>query len=259
MLRTPAWAWTWSFIRVIAAAAGLAAIIAQLIRTSEVALASTTSYGGDIPTVLWNFMSFFTIQSNVGALATSAIGAVLIWRALARRERVADPHWFAMLLACVTTYMVITGIVYNTLLRGIPLPQGATVPWSNEILHVWVPIVMALDLLIAPGRRALPWRSVWIVVIYPIVWVIYTMVRGPLITSPATGQPFWYPYPFLNPNNGALVPPGWAGVITYIVGIAIAIIAVGFLVVWVGRLRAARDVSASAQPSGQPTGPTAAG
>ena len=37
----------------------------------------------------------------------------------------------------MTTYMIVTGLVYNILLRGIELPQGSEpIPWSNETLHV---------------------------------------------------------------------------------------------------------------------------
>ena len=239
MLRSPGWAWFWSFFRIAAAAAGIAAIVAQLVRSTSIALDAAEPYAASVVTVLTNFISFFTIDSNLIAAVTMAMGAILFWRRARTDISTTDPRWFAIVLACATTYMLITGIVYNTLLRGYPLQPGAVVAWSNELLHVWLPIAMALDLLVAPGRRALAWRDVWYVVIFPIVWVIYTMIRGPLITSPSTGDPFWYPYPFLNPNNPNLVPTGWAGVATYIIGIAIGIIAVGFLVVWIGRLRAA--------------------
>src|SRR5690606_27569370 len=114
---------------------------------------------------------------------------------------------------------------YNLLLRGIALPQGQTVGWSNEILHVVVPVVLLLDLLLAPGRGALRWRSAGIIVIYPIVWVIYTLLRADMIVSPGTGDPWWYPYPFLDPHNFA---GGYATVALYILGIAGAIVAVGF-------------------------------
>ncbi len=61
-------------------------------------------------------------------------------------------------------------------------------------------------------------------------------MRGPLVTNPINGDPFWYPYPFLNPNN---FDNGYLGVTAYVVGIAVAILAVGLLVVWVGRRRGA--------------------
>ena len=68
------------------------------------------------------------------------------------------------------------------------------------------------------------------------MWVIYTLIRGPLTTNPVDGSPFWYPYPFLNPNNFA---NGYGGVILYIIGIAIAVILVAFFVIWIGRWRGA--------------------
>ena len=105
--------------------------------------------------------------------------------------------------------MIITGIVYNTLLRGIPLPQGTTVEWANEILHVVGPIILLADVLVGARVRSLGWRVVPIVLAFPIVWVVYTLVRGPLVTNPNTGAPYWYPYPFLDPNAQA---SGYAGV-----------------------------------------------
>jgi hypothetical protein len=62
------------------------------------------------------------------------------------------------------------------------------------------------------------------------------MIRAPFITNPGTGDPFWYPYPFLNPNNANLEPiSGYPGVILYVIGISVAMLAVGALVVWWGR------------------------
>ena len=71
--------------------------------------------------------------------------------------------------------------------------------------------------------------AVWIVVIYPIAWAVYTLIRAPFIVAPATGNAYWYPYPFLDPH---LVAGGYLGVTGYIVGIAIAIVGVGLLVIW---------------------------
>jgi hypothetical protein len=137
--------------------------------------------------------------------------------------------------------MLVTGVVYNTLLRGIPLPQGATVGWSNEVLHVVVPILMLLDLLFAPRRRALPWSAITVTAIFPIVWVIYTLVRANLVISPATGDPWWYPYPFLNPHQ----PGGYGSVALYVLLIAAIIIGVAALVVAVGRRRGTAEPSVS--------------
>lgn len=225
----------WPYARLAAAALGLAAIIAQLARSIENALAATTEWGQHLPTVAANFLSFFTILSNLLAAIVLIIAAV--WALRHRRDDEPEPTWLAVLLACVSTYMIVTGVVYNTLLRGVELPQGTTVPWSNEVLHVIFPLFLLIDVLVAPRRRALGWRTVAVTAIFPLVWAVYTMIRANLITAPSTGNAWWYPYPFLDPR---LVPGGYLGVAGYIVGIAIAIVAAGWFVVWVGRKRGAR-------------------
>ncbi|CAN5168893.1 Pr6Pr family membrane protein [soil metagenome] len=213
-------------LRVAAAAAGIAAIVGQLVTSLDF---WSTHGVQNIPLVVTNFFSFFTIQSNVAAVVVFLIGAGLL---VARTG--ADPDWFNVLRACVVSYMVVTGIVYNLLLRNVPLPQGATLEWSNEILHVVVPILMLLDWLFSPGRIAVPWRKLWIVAVYPIVWVVYTMVRGPFTPNEVTGVSYWYPYPFLNPD---ISPNGYLSVSFYVVLIALVIIAVGAGVIVISRRR----------------------
>jgi hypothetical protein len=129
--------------------------------------------------------------------------------------------------------MIVTGIVYNLLLRGIALPQGTTVPWSNEVLHVVGPLFLLADVFLAPHRRILPWRAIGEIVIFPIAWAVYTMIRGPLTISPLTGEAGWYPYPFLDPN----LPGGYPSVVAYVAAIAIAIAIVALFVVWMTRRR----------------------
>lgn len=220
----------WTLLRLAMAGVTIAAIAAQLTKSIGTAI----ELGRDVATTIANFFSFFTILSN--AAAAVVLAWIALWYLFKGRRADAEPHGLAVALACVSTYMIITGIVYNTLLRGIELPQGsAPIPWSNEVLHLIGPIFLLLDVFLGPLRRALPWRSLWAVVAFPIVWVIYTMIRGPLVTNPVSGDPFWYPYPFLNPNN----PGGWPSVVLYVVGIAAAIVAAGTFVVWWGRRRAA--------------------
>ena len=222
----------WPYARIAASLLTLAAIAAQLTRSLQNALDATTEWGGHLPTVAANFLSFFTIEANFLSAIVLLIGA--IWALRHRATTDAEPRWLAVLLVCVSTYMIITGIVYNTLLRSVELPQGVTVPWSNEVLHVVIPLFLLADVLFAPRRRALGWNTIFITAIFPIVWAVYTMVRANLIIAPATGNPWWYPYPFLDPR---LVPGGYLGVSAYILGIAVAVIGVAAGVVWVGRRR----------------------
>ena len=214
------------FGRLAVAGAGIAAVVGQLLtslafwRKEEVE---------NIPLALVNFFSFFTILSNVGAIIVMLIGA---WLLFTRKGE--DPRWFALFRGSVATYMIVTGIVYNLLLRNVVLPQGATLPWSNEILHVAVPVLILADWLFTPGRRPIPWRDWWMTLIFPIVWVVYTMVRGPFTPNELTGDSYWYPYPFLNPHLSA---NGYLSVSFYIILIAATIGLVAAGVVWVSHRR----------------------
>lgn len=220
------WARTWSVLRLIMAALLLAAIVAQL----SASLSTAADLGRDVATTAANFFSFFTILSN--AVTTVVLAWAGIWFFTRRPEADVEPPGLALALAGVTTYMVITGIVYNALLRNIVLPQGSEpIPWSNELLHLIGPLFLAVDLFVGPLRRALPWRAVWAIIAFPILWVVYTMIRGPLVVNPVSGDPFWYPYPFLNPNG----PGGWSSVLVYVVVISAAFVAVASVVVWWGR------------------------
>lgn len=221
----------WPYVRIVGSALAVAAIIAQLTRSLEIARAADTEYGGHLPTVVANFFSFFTIESNVLAAVALAIGGV--WALRQKSDATPEPQWLAVLLVCASTYMIVTGVVYNLLLRGIALPQGATVGWSNEVLHVVIPIVMLADVLFAPRRRTVTWSAVGIAAIFPIVWVVYTLVRANLVIAPASGNAWWYPYPFLDPHQ----PGGYGAVSLYVLLIAAIIVGAAALVVWVSRRR----------------------
>lgn len=210
-------------LRAAIAVAILAAIVGQLV----VSLDFWQQRGvQNIGTSITNFFSFFTIDSNVFSMVLMAIGAVLLLR------RTPDPRWFHAARASVVTYMVTTGVVYNLLLRGIELPQGATLGWSNEVLHVVAPIYLLIDWLFAPGRKPLSYRVVWIVIVFPIVWAVYTLIRGPLTPDEVYGKEHWYPYPFLNPD---LAATGYVSVSFYILLISAIISLAGLGVVWVSR------------------------
>lgn len=212
-------------LRIAGALAILAAIVAQLVRSHQVWVELGIVH---VENLYINFFSFFTIDSNVGAVVVFAIGAVVLIRGMR------DPRWFGTLRACVTAYMTVTGIVYNTLLRGVNVSQGQVVEWSNEILHVAGPLLIVLDWLLASGRIRLEWRTLWWVVSFPLVWVTYTMIRGPFAYNDVAQKRTWYPYPFLDPSRS---PEGYASVAFYIVLIAAVICGVGAAVVWVSRRR----------------------
>lgn len=217
----------WSVVRATMGVLIVAAIVAQLMQS----IGSAVEAGRDVATVTVNFFSFFTILSNTGAATTLVWAALWFW--LSGRRGESEPRALATVLAAVSTYMIVTGVVYNLLLRGYALEPGAVVPWSNEVLHLIGPLFVLVDLFVNPHRLVLRWSALWSIVAFPLLWVLYTMLRAPLITDPGTGAPYWYPYPFLNPNNAG----GWPSVLLYIVGIACVILVVASVIVLHSRMR----------------------
>lgn len=227
----------WPYARLLAAVIGMTAIVRQLALSVGNAIAADTAWGSHLPTVFTNFFSYFTVLANVSAAIVLTAGAV--WTLRHRRTTEPEPVWLTTALVCVSTYMIITGLVYNLLLRQYPI-AGISDVWTNETLHLILPLFLLADVLFAPRRRALPASTVLVVAAFPLLWAVYTLLRADFVIAPLLGTPYWYPYPFLNPH---VVAGGFLGVAGYVLGIAAAIIAVAGAIVWIGRRRAAAGVS----------------
>ena len=200
-------------VRLLVATLTAAALVAQLVST----LASAGP--GQHADLALNFVSYFTVDSNLASTVTLVVGAV----ALARHGR--DSRGLTLVRLAVTTYLVLTGVVYNAILRGVPV-SAAVVPWSNEVLHVVSPAYVALDWFVAPGRRHLAVRDGLVVLVFPAVWTVYSLVRAPFATDPVSGRRPWYPYPFLDPASST---GGYLTVAAYLVGVGVlfALVALG--------------------------------
>lgn len=211
----------WGAFRIVTSVLLLSAVFAQAASTFSHAVANDR----DVVTTVTNFFSYFTVLSNVSAAVVFALAG--IWMIRTRRLSTPLPRGLSIALACVSTYMIVTGVVFNLLLRGYAL-QAATVAWSNEVLHLIGPALILVDALCAARRQRLPWTTVLAALCFPLAWVVYTLLRAPLVTNPVTADPWWYPYPFLNPHTAS---GGWLEVTAYIVGIAVFITAAAFFVV----------------------------
>lgn len=189
--------------RLLFAALTIVAIVVQLLYTSQ-----SSSFS------LVNFFSYFTILSNIFVSIVFIISAFYL--AVGRKPSAADD----ILRGASVLYMVITGVVYSTLLAGLDL--DLTLPWVNQQLHYIMPIVVLADWLYQPQRtkltiqRILPWM------IFPVLYLVYSLVRGALVN--------WYPYPFLDPNKAG----GYAGVALYSLGILVLLLVASFLLMKLG-------------------------
>lgn len=192
------------------------AISALLLFTFVFQIVDLSIGGSFVPS---EYFVFFTNDTTMIAIVVMALTGV----SMLRRER--DGVLLTSVALAVVPYALVTGVVYNLTLREVPSEVYLGMPWANEVLHVGMPVVLALDWFVLRladrGRPALPWRAVLVALVFPVVWVAGTYLRGAL-----TG---WYPYPFLDPSAGA------ATIAAYVGGIAAAVVVVTALGVLVTR------------------------
>lgn len=210
-------------------------VILALLGTSAMAISlyngATRPEMGDFPNG-WVFeLSYFTIWSNIFVL-------IVNWSLFANPRR--DDKIFRWLRLTSLVMIVITGLVYAIVLAPSASVCG-TGYFTNTVFHYIVPWATLLGFLLFGPRPRLTWDLLWKCLAIPILWLIYTILRGLLMVTPpgdrcssdpaeqVLGQPQnWYPYPFINPDYAdgapsALIPgltaPGYAGIAINIVGV----------------------------------------
>ena len=129
-----------------------------------------------------NFFSFFTIQTNL--LAIAMLGLVVIVRPAERTAR------FDAVRGAVTLYITITGVVFAVLLAGLQESLDTHIAWVDFTVHKLIPVVLVADWLIDPPRHRLPFGIGLAWLLYPLAYLVYTLIRGAEVD--------WYPYPFLD-------------------------------------------------------------
>jgi hypothetical protein len=172
--------------------------------------ASFTSHHFDVLLTLWTLARFFTILANL------ALAVAMTMVALGRRLS-------PLVLGGLTLAILLVGIVYATLLRGLhPLSGLALI--ANHLLHELSPTLMAVYWLLFVPRARLRWSAPWWWVLFPGAYLGYAMLRGQLDHH--------YPYPFI--DVGKL---GWTQVALNVAGIGFVFIVAGFGLVWIDRWR----------------------
>jgi hypothetical protein len=167
----------------------------------------------------WEYFSYFTIETSLMNIVVFVAGGVLALR------KPRDTALFTTVRMATLTYAIVTAGVYNLLLRNVPHEGFQGLGWPNEVIHVWIPLLIVLDWLVSPGRPALPWRTLRMVMIYPVAWLAYSLLRGAVSNG-------IYPYPFLDPATA-----GWGSVIVYIVMLSGVLVGLGALAILYSRRR----------------------
>jgi hypothetical protein len=190
-------------LRLALAATALVAIAAIVVQAKVLADAGVLD--------LVNFLSYFTIQSNL-------IG-IVVMLLLAARSPGPRPQWLEWLRGAATVYLTITFVVVILLLRGVDV--GLQLKWVDVALHELTPIVIVASWLVEPPTIRLTRTAALGWLVYPLIWLAYTLVRGPIAG--------WYPYPFLDPANGGY---GAVAVTSLVILVAGAIVCVAYA--WLG-------------------------
>ncbi|WP_018177614.1 Pr6Pr family membrane protein [Jongsikchunia kroppenstedtii] len=189
--------WVRTF-RLAAAALGLAALIT--LPVNAVDKNGSFDFG--------NYFSYFTVLSNVLAVAVLLVGALAVPSA----------SWFTWLRGLATTCMVVTAVVYAMLLRNIDVQLNTQ--WINDVMHRYLPLIMVIDWIVLSARN-LPARS-WISwLTAPLVYGVYSLIRGPIVD--------WYPYPFIDPRS-----QGYGSMVVSLIIVFAGMIAMSAGVAWLG-------------------------
>ena len=162
------------------------------------------------------YWAYFTIETSLLMGAMLSAGAWFAW--FKGNEA---PRWFEISRVSLAAANIVVAVVYNALLRGSPddsrdIAVGYVWPTPpNEVLHVWAPIVVALELLIVNSKIRLKLVEALWAAAFPILWLAGSIIRGNI--------DHWWPYWFINPDLY-----GVPSMLMYIAGITMILILTAF-------------------------------
>lgn len=138
-----------------------------------------------------NFVSYFTIESNVLVLVTSVL--------LAQRPDRGGTAFGILRLGSLVS-ITVTGVVYATVLAGNGSFDGIEW-WFDKIFHYVVPAMSVIGFVALRPRTRLAGTAMWSL-LFPVAWLVYTLVRAEVAD----------PVYVLTPTTTAAVPYGFLDV-----------------------------------------------
>jgi hypothetical protein len=163
-------------IALIGAVIGWFAVIAQLylIITNRVV---------SVPGTLFRFFSYFTIDTNI------LVALCFTFISLQNKSSLGKLFSKPTTITALTVYIIVVGIVYNTILRLTWNPQGLQMV-VDEILHSVIPVLFILFWVIFVPTEGLKYKQAFSWLIYPLLYMLYAVIHG-AITN-------FYPYIFVD-------------------------------------------------------------
>ena len=163
----------------------------------------------------FEYFAYFSIDSALFAGLVMTLSGLWL---LQGRDESSRLHTLRLI---ATVSMIVVGVVYHALLGDAAIdPRDIGYQWPvlpNLVIHTYAPIAIVVDYLISIKGYKAKWRKAWWVVAYPLIWLGFSIVRGL--------SDGWWPYWFINPGSEG----GVVGMVTYILIIAAAFIALGFV------------------------------
>lgn len=161
------------------------------------------------------YFSYFSIQTSI------ANAVFLIASGVSRLRGSPESARSAGVRACLVAFAVMTGVVYEVVLRGgVEQLDGSQrlLDWPIDVTHVWIPIYFVIDWVIRRDRPPLSLTFAAWGAVYPAAWFVFSLGRGAL-----TG---WYPYDFMDPTL-----PGGIGAVALAVSAIAALYAASMAIV----------------------------
>ena len=157
------------------------------------------------------FFALFTVLSYVFA--------AVVWLWLALRWRAARTWGDDLLRGASVLYLVLSLVIVVVLVVGPEFQVGD--PRVDLIVRKVFPVVAAVDWLIDPPATDLRMRDVGLWLIFPVVWLAFSLIRGAVDD--------WYPYRFLDPS-----PAGYRSVAYHAVALLAALLVIAGGIVALG-------------------------
>ena len=131
------------------------------------------------------YFSFFTILTNI----LVAVFFLFLW--LMPKSRLGIFFSKPKTITAITVYIFVVGLIYNVILRFLWAPTGLQLV-VNELLHTIIPLYFIVFWIVFVPKNQLQWNDFWPWLLYPLVYLIYTLWHGTLAN--------FYPYPFIDAN-----------------------------------------------------------
>ncbi|MDE6667561.1 MAG: Pr6Pr family membrane protein [Clostridia bacterium] len=180
------------------------------------------TYGTDYLTISNNFWQYYT---NISNYICFGIG-VAVCAATVKRVKAGETEGHnkccQTLKFCATVMILVTFLVYASLLGDVTSPSF----WNslgNLTYHVAAPILFILDWFLFDEHKTVKILDPLKATIMPLIYVVYILIYGAIYKA-AAGEPFSYPYFFLNVND-----LGYGGVVLWVFILVVVFVVLGYL------------------------------